>query len=247
MSNCPYCNKSFNSWLSVRGHIPSCSMKTNEYYIHKDIGPIHFSEFYLNSVKSFNSKYPEVTSVEKNSARKTLRKYGFSSCKEWTLESAKEAILKFYKDNGRNPTSRDVKGNNIPSEPWSRNNLNGWNSLLIYCGLEINNNGFGNMSKAKDGVVYRSSLEAKFVDKFLYLRETYIYEKPYPGNTSRISDFYLPDYDLYIEIAGGLRPEVIQEKISYCINNKLGLLVIRPRELDKNSLNEILLSKKNIG
>ena len=47
MKNCPYCDKSFNTWISVRVHLRYCVLKTNEYFIDGNEGPINISEFEL--------------------------------------------------------------------------------------------------------------------------------------------------------------------------------------------------------
>lgn len=58
---------------------------------------------------------------------------------------------------------------------------------------------YGVLTKAKNGVVYRSKFEAKFVDKFLIPSGMpFEYEKQYP-NSKRKCDFYIKNLDIWIE------------------------------------------------
>lgn len=43
--NCPYCNKQFKNWKSVRGHVPTCIKNTGEYFIDLVEGLIHYTQF----------------------------------------------------------------------------------------------------------------------------------------------------------------------------------------------------------
>lgn len=58
----------------------------------------------------------------------------------------------------------------------------------------------GNKELAKDGVVYRSSLERQFVDKFLFGKYSYEYEKPYKHGTAYTCDFYIDKLNLWVEV-----------------------------------------------
>tara|TARA_R110002074_G_scaffold182632_1_gene347607 strand:- start:849 stop:1517 length:669 start_codon:yes stop_codon:yes gene_type:complete len=59
---------------------------------------------------------------------------------------------------------------------------------------------YGTPRIAKDGVKYRSTFEADFVNKYLYRKGIkYEYEKKYPG-TKQMCDFYLTDLGIWLEL-----------------------------------------------
>ena len=65
---------------------------------------------------------------------------------------------------------------------------------------KTNHSQYGIKTVAKDGVEYKSRLEAGFVDKFLVGSGiSYEYEKTYPETRFRC-DFYLSDLDIWIEL-----------------------------------------------
>jgi hypothetical protein len=64
----------------------------------------------------------------------------------------------------------------------------------------MNTSYYGNKTKAKDGFEYSSRFEAEFVDKFLIPHNIeYERQKLYSEDSKHRCDFYLPDYDLWIE------------------------------------------------
>jgi hypothetical protein len=236
--NCPYCNKLFVSWKSVRGHVSSCFKKDESFIISCIYGPILIKELQGTTFKQIKSKYPNIEKSILSYISKTLRNQGFSTSVRWTKETAKQAMLDYYKKHNSVPTARDTYGNpELPSDTWVKETFTLWNSFIEYCGFTPNENGYGTLIKFNDGNSYRSKLEVYFVENYLVDKFVYVYEKPYPGNTTRISDFYLPDFDIYIEIAGGLRPEVIKEKIKFCVDNNLKLLVLYPRNIYSGNIN----------
>lgn len=76
-----------------------------------------------------------------------------------------------------------------------------------------------------------------FADTFLYGNYTYDIEPKYPEPHNRYYDWYVHELDLYIELDGGIRPEVIKEKVS--INKKLGrnLKVVKTSEIYVSTFN----------
>ena len=247
---CPYCNKDsfsktskkqgfFTSWKDVRSHVSTCSSNTRDYIFSLVYGPINISTLQGKNFIEIRILYPLLESSIKAHISKQLRKTGNTTNIVWSFETAKSAILHFVEINSRIPTSRDTYSSyELPSDQWVKKHYNSWNDFITLCGLESSSlSGYGNCYKFEDGNTYRSSLELHFVKNYLHNKLLYIYEKPYPGNTNRISDFYIPKYSTFIEIAGGLRPEVIKEKIQFCIDNKLRLLVLYPRQIYKKSFN----------
>ena len=62
-------------------------------------------------------------------------------------------------------------------------------------------NYFGDIVTGKDGKKYKSQFEAMFSNKFLFDKGfDYEYEKYYDDGTKSKCDFYIPKWDLYIEL-----------------------------------------------
>ena len=70
----------------------------------------------------------------------------------------------------------------------------------------------GKKTIGKDGVEYRSFLEAQFSNAFLYEKYKYEYEKPYNNSTKYTCDFYLPLINTWIEIVP-YEHDLFEEKI----------------------------------
>jgi len=248
--SCPYCHKDtfakssdkqgfFTSWKDVRNHVSKCSFNTREYVFSLVYGPIKLANLYGKNFIQLRELYPLLEPSIKIHITKQIRKAGITTNISWSFETAKAAILNFVETNSRLPTSRDTYNSyELPSDQWVKKHYSTWNDFIALCGLKPNSlSGYGSCHKFVDGNTYRSSLELYFVSNFLYNKFSYEYEKPYPGNTNRISDFYIPEYNTFLEIAGGLRPEVITEKIQFCLDNKLKLLVLYPKQIYKKDFN----------
>jgi hypothetical protein len=243
---CPYCSYTSSAWKSVRAHVSNCSSNTHTYFIGLLSGPILLADLYNKNYIDIRNIYPNLSSSETASISKRLYKLGYSTAVHWDNKTAKKAINEWVTANNKVPIARDTYNNPfLPSDQWAKKYFNTWNSFIMYCG-HTPNEGYGTTIYYKDGTILRSNLEFFFLDNYLFDKHSYLYEKLYPGNTNRISDFYLPEYDLYIELAGGLRPEVIAEKISYCKNKNLKLLVLYPKQVySKNfNLDNILVKYK---
>lgn len=241
MCKCPYCSKEFNSWKSVRGHIPSCKLNNKTMYIHALYGPININELNNSNNRSFRQKYPLVTANEVNAIHKKLIASGIDHVTNFTKDKAIIALHEWVKLHSRIPISRDTyTDTSLPTDRFVKSNFGSWNNYIKAGGYDISNvSGFGKLTIAKDGKQYRSSLEAYFVDNYLYNKHEYEYEKPYPkgyGLDTRLSDFYLPNKDLYLEIAGGLRSEVVEEKITKTAAAGISLRVLYPRQIYSDSI-----------
>ena len=108
------------------------------------------------------------------------------------------------------------------------------NKAIEAAGFEPNiQNGFGIDTYGLDGHLYRSQAEAYFADNFLYGKYKYVVEPKYPEPHNKFYDWYIEDLNVYIELDGGLRPQVIEEKIE--INKNLGrkLLVYTTEQIYK--------------
>lgn len=238
---CPYCNKVFTSWIGVRGHIPSCALSTKEYYIHKYYGPINIMEASTLNRREFKEKYPLITACEKSAIHRKLVPKGLQCNSAFTVDTAIEALKHWVSVNNRLPISRDTYNDkSLPTDAWVKDHFGSWNTYITSAGFDISGVcGYGMLTKGLDGRLYRSALEAYFSDNYLYNKYEYMYESKYPigiGLDSRVSDFYLPKLELFIEIAGGLRPEVITEKITQCKANGINLKIFYPRQIYSNKV-----------
>jgi len=227
---CPYCSKLFNSWKSVSAHTAHCSSNSGEYYIHKIYGPLHYSTF-NTSIKEVRAQYPlinDISTVLKNFAKRNI--VVDYTRRHQSPSELLENIRIFYNKYNRVPQYRDFS-NNVPQSKVYVRRFGSWNEAIKAAGFEPNeNDGFGTRTIANDGVLYRSHYETMFVNKFLFNKEIYKYEVKYSSH-NKYYDFYLPERDIYIEIDGGCRPTVMEEKIE--INKELGrnLFVIKGNEV----------------
>ncbi len=148
-------------------------------------------------------------------------------------EKLLEFIKSFYIAENRVPQARDfISNSNYPSSATYQDRFGSWNKAVELAGFSPNiNDGYGNRTVAKDGILYRSQAEAHFVNNYLLDSYDFEYEKKY-GN-GWLFDFYLPEHNLYIELDGGLRPQRIEEKIEFCKVNNIKLLVITKEEVYK--------------
>ena len=250
MFKCPYCyknttvnNKIFDNWFSVDQHSRNCNSNTKEYFIDKNHGPIHISEFLkCASLRDFKYKFPNTKSnfhiIKEGFKHKGLIDKNDILCyNPYTKEKCIELLHGFYRENNRVPTTREFKNNTKYPHHSHINKLFGsWNHFIVEAGYEPNNSAtYGNPTKALDGVIYKSTFEARFVNKFLYNKYLYEYEPKY-DNTRYKYDFYLPQINLYIELAGlehSLKySKVLEKKIK--INKEQGknLLVIKPKDIE---------------
>lgn len=98
-----------------------------------------------------------------------------------------------------------------------------WGQAIIDAGYTPDiGSGFGYYTKALDGHTYRSKAEAYFVNNYLFGSYTYDIEPAYPAPEQRRKyDWYIKELDVYIELDGGCRPTIVNEKRS--INKHLNI------------------------
>ena len=236
---CPYCNttktvdteKIFTSFEDVKWHVAHCKLSTKEYVICNFYGSIKIDKINsYDSLAHFRKDFPK-TSI-KSYTWAYLRKTKTVDLKrlEYNKEIIIELIQNYVKNHNRIPSQEDFNLTDLkyPAANTVKRYFKTWNAAIIAAGFEPNiNTGFGNETRASDGISYRSQVEAYFVDHFLFEKEEYEYEKPY-GN-GWLFDFYLPKHNLYIEIDGNINENYrtkINNKIKYCKDNNLKLLVI---------------------
>ncbi len=255
MYKCPYCNSDsyayssrsrntgkFLSWLSIRQHIAKCKKNNKKYYICVNYGPIPYSDFVELNKLQLKAKYPNL-SGSLSDIRKQIIKLKLVDHFTYRNDITKEFVIlkikEWYSIYSRIPENRDwynSQGGYWPNHQNLYNLFGSWNEAIKAAGFEPNyNDGFGTRQIANDDNLYRSLNEVWFVNNIL-IHNNIIYEYevmyPKPFNSLRY-DFYLPELDLYIEIDGGLRPQIIQDKIRFNNNINRNLLVIKTSELRK--------------
>lgn len=83
-----------------------------------------------------------------------------------------------------------------------------------------------------DHIVLRSSIEKKMHSMFVENNINFIYEKQYPNSTLRY-DFYLPDFNKYIEICGFMNDPVYVSKMHFKQETFGAILVISQSDMKK--------------
>lgn len=244
--NCPYCNKKFKTWKSVRGHTAHCNKNNGEYFIDLVEGCIHYKELNCYNVYSITSKFPnlasKVSDIKKSFKRRNINvEYKFEASKEDIINNIQNWVHKYEKI----PESRDF-ARAVPGQFTHKaiKRLFGtWNNAIEAAGFKPNlQNGFGIDTFGLDGHLYRSQAEAYFADNYLYNKYDYYIEPKYAEGHNRYYDWYIKELDLYIELDGGIRPEVIKEKIQ--INKELNRnLVIIPTVIIRNPIKVKLCMK----
>ena len=245
MFKCPYCNQDsysrkkakFNSWRAIKNHTVSCVKNNHEYYISEIYGPIHFTELLNKTSRIIRQKYPDITQLSTIKSNFKVRNIGIIYTSNlWTKETILLSIKQFYQNHNRIPISRDFTHNvNFPEASTVQNHFGSWNAAIKAAGFVPNlgtSDLYGTPTIAKDNVLYRSKAEAYFVDNYLYGKYIYEYERKY-DNHNKYYDFYLPESNLYIELDGQLRPEIIQEKILINKQENKKLLVIQTDDIYK--------------
>lgn len=244
--NCPYCDKQFKSWKSVRGHISHCNDNNGEYFIDLAEGPLHYTKFLGKNNKQVLKEFPKLVSslgdITKSFKSRNIPVDTFVST--FSKTEVIHAIQIFVKQNNRVPSYREV--NNLLTFPsmWVINKYFGTlNEAIKIAGFNPNlQNGYGTRTCGLDGHLYRSQAEAYFANKHLYNQYKYDIEPKYPKPYDGLYDWYIYELDLYIELDGGLRPIRIKEKIK--INKKLNRqLVIIPT----NKIDNIVIASLNRG
>lgn len=220
---CPYCGNSqskkvkYRSWKGVAAHSVNCNQYTGEYVINLDKGPIHYSYFVNNTTESLKNEFG-VTKY-----RDMLDKFrvnGFitpDNSKKYSKEQCIGAIRHMANLIGKTPTSEHFRktGGKYPCIQYITEMFGSWNAALIEAGFELHHKSelYGVPSIGLDGHQYRSKAEARFSNRYLYGKFDYIIEPKYPTEYHKWYDWYVPELSLYIELDGGIRPEVIKEKI----------------------------------
>lgn len=225
---CPYCgqnsyaktsknNGAFSSWQVVIKHIATCSKNNKSFLVDKIYGPIPVELLNTLPPKVIKVKYPKL----KLQYRRTLNKQSYTI--QWSKETIISAIKDFYSKTNRIPAAREFDNVDYeyPTPRTVRKYFGTWNTAIEAAGFKANTqSGFGINTIAKDGNLYRSKAEAYFCDNFLFEKYKYVVEPKYPEPHNKYYDWYIPSLDLYIELDGNCRPEVVVDK--RILNKQLG-------------------------
>ena len=198
-----------------------------------------------------NKNYPSAATVENRfgSWSAAIEAAGLSvrknKAKHQTLskEIVIEDIRIFYKKHGNIPTKKDfTKNPEYVSHTSVRNIFGSWNAAIEAAGFKSNTpNLYGVATLGLDRHLYRSRSEAYFADNYLYNKYEYIIEPKYPEPYNRYYDWYIPSIDLYIELDGGIRPKVIEEKRHVNkLHNRFCLFIESSTIYGKKSLSDFI-------
>ena len=127
---CPYCSKEFKTWKSVYPHMASCTKNTGEYFVHSELGPIHYTK-----ILEYNGIIPLTNAL------KSFRRRGFdipNIRRAWSREECIQAIHDFCVENGRIPASTDFEnsGSKYPSRSTVSRLFGTWNKAIEAAGFE---------------------------------------------------------------------------------------------------------------
>lgn len=160
--------------------------------------------------------------------------------KEYIINSIKEYVDKYKKI----PTTAEFDADKtFPSSNTVTKYCGSWENAIKEAGYAPDiGSGFGQYTKALDGHTYRSKAEAYFVDNYLFNKYTYDIEPSYHKPEQRRKyDWYIKELATYIELDGGCRPNIVEEK--RVINKKLfircAIIPIKSIYLNK-TLNELI-------
>ena len=243
---CPYCGKYakksgvlFKSWAGVGEHLYYCTKNKKEYYCDSYYGPLRIELFNTYSSPYLRTLYPKLTC-----SPKIVRTKLKNNPSEWSLEELIEKAKLFHEIENRFPTTTDFAADSFyPSVNVVYKFFNTWEKYIKASGLEYFDKSYGHKTLALDSVVYRSTLEAIFCNKFLFGYYDYEIEPKYP-DSNWTYDWYLPKLDLYIEVNGGLRIKRTEEKsiVNKQINRPC-LFVTKKDIIKYNNIQEILCEK----
>lgn len=197
--------------------------------------------------------YPSFNTIKRHfgSWNYAIQMSGFSSKNQgnYTKEKIIKAIQDFYRLNNRIPTTVDFHKNiKYPSFTTVQKYFITWNNAIEAAGFEPNTKQlFGVHTYGRDGHLYRSQAEAYFADNYLFNKVEYEIEPKYPYPHYRFYDWYITELDLYIELDGGIRPEITKQKIE--INKRLNrhCLLINTSEVSKfKSLEDFIVKERKL-
>lgn len=217
----------FGSWNNA---IIAAGLKTTDWSdsdLIKALQEFHSKSNTIPKYNDFVGKFPSARTIELRfgSWNKGLELAGFTTITKYNVRWSDDEIIKaiqdFYNKNKRIPECRDFENSNqYPNYRTVSTRFGTWNNAIVISGLTPNTqNSLGVNTIGLDGHLYRSKAEATFADKFLYNKYDYKIEPKYPNPYNKYYDWFINSLDIYIELDGGIRPIVIEQKKK--INNRL--------------------------
>lgn len=251
---CPYCQASrtrkaiFKSWTAVATHTNYCKKNNKEYAINKELGPVHYTELLNTPLDSLKEKYGGTKLRDMQQKFKTFGFIEGDFYKKYTKEDVINCIKSKAEELGRTPTNFDFRKTEgkYPSIGFIVKEFGSWLKALESAGFKPNTSElYGKPTLGLDKHLYRSKAEAYFADKYLYDRFYYLIEPRYE-NCDLIYDWYVPAFDLYIELDGGIRSTIIQEKIKINNTKNINCIYVPYKEIYKvsNKYLEDLINQK---
>jgi hypothetical protein len=201
-----------------------------------DINRTKTKEEVISFIKEYvetTGKIPLSDDIRKAFSASTVINYGgaISLIKEAGFESINKSPYTFNGEHFMNLfsnwcleenrllTSREFEQRANVARSTIAEHFGSWNEFVEEAGYTPDyNNGWGVRTKGRDNNLYRSKAEAYFCDIYLFEKYDYQIEVRYPDKRKKY-DWYIPSLNLYIELDGGIRPEVTKDKIS--INKEL--------------------------
>ena len=245
MFKCPYCQQDsyaksskkkgkFESWKPIQRHVAKCTKSDKSYFIDSNVGPIHYLDLQDKRRGEIHNNFPNLKNLSNIRRSLKQRNIKLNFITNWTKETIINAIQSFIKQSNGKFQARDFrvyKDGKLPDCETIAEHFGTFNAGIKAAGFEPDyNDGFGTRTIANDEILYRSKAEAYFVNNYLYGKYKYEYERKY-DNHNKYYDFYLPELDLYIELDGGLRPQVIEEKILINKQENKKLLILTSNDI----------------
>lgn len=177
-------------------------------------------------------------------SRKCGQIYKFGSL-PYTKEEVVNTIISLSQKLNRTPQQRDGGCHRLVRSAVKF--FGSWNKTMESCGLKPNPTMLHRMKlKCKDGHI-AESISEKIVDEWLFKNEIkHERTKKYPGNKYFNCDFYLNDYNIWLEYFGMINnieeyDKVIELKRQIAKDNNLKFIEIIPSDLyPKNKLDSFL-------
>jgi hypothetical protein len=159
--------------------------------------------------------------------------YQFGSL-PYTKDEVVTIVLNIVKDSGRTPQKRDCLHKLYHA---AVKFFGTWNKAMVECGLKPNHSKYQKIRlKCKDGHIV-DSISEKIIDEWFFKNNiAHEKNKKYP-NSNMDCDFYLSDYDLWVEYfglwGGGIKEydKTIEDKEKIIVANDFNFVGLKPLDL----------------
>ena len=152
-----------------------------------------------------------------------------------TKEELITAITKMFLETGAAPSSKQPGIRRLSGA--AKKYFGSWNAMMVSLGIKPNTQYMiRRRIKCTDGH-FADSLSERIVDDWLHTQGiAHERHKPYPKHKRMTCDFYLPDYDLWVEYAGlagefANYDKTLENKQSIAQEHTLCLVLLKPEHL----------------